>query len=265
MKKNKWFIGIVSMVCLTILSIVINQNVNADPKPLTPELKSIKNKMENAIDYYKHAKGSYIQTSSDGSVRKIEFEVNETEQAGSKVKIYNTDNQLLRTTISNHRQILIQDDVRKTYHISPVSEPAHQTPGIRKQMREGAPVYIYRPDPAAPGDSGTVSFPQALAFWMDEESRNFSITGSTKILGREGIIIEGVSPFKNKAEKYKMIVDEQTGILLHFEAFDSKGNIALAVEVTELEIDAQSALTQSFKLTAPEGYVDVTVHEKLIK
>jgi outer membrane lipoprotein-sorting protein len=229
--------------------------INADNPSVTKQQLEIKEKMQNAIDYYTFAKGSFFMKKSSGEVQFVDFEVHEGAEPGSHIMIRNENNEVIKTATADAQYIIITNDKERSYIMASKSADNKKPEGPRKKVIDGQTFFTYRNDPASPADAGSVTFPQQLAFWLDTEKNNFKIAGEELFLNRNATVIEGKVIEGKKGDQFKMLVDTETGILLHFLVTNNAGEIIQEIKVQEIEI-GKNKDTEPFKLTIPEGYTD---------
>lgn len=230
--------------------------ISASSIPATQQQQEIKEKMLNAIDYYSYAKGSYYNLSSSGNVQYIEFEVQEGNNPGSHVIIKDDKGKLIKTGTANSEHIVITNELDQTFKKATTNSNNKKPEGPRKKVVDGETYYINRNDPASPADGGKVTFPQQLAFWLDDETNNYKIVSQETYLDRAVTVIEGKVIEGKSGDQFRMLVDTETGILLHFYV-TTKNEKTLEIKVEEIDIITDiSTNSNEFDLSIPEGYTD---------
>lgn len=119
------------------------------------------------------------------------------------------------------------------------------------------PVYHYRPNPTNIHYASTVSlFPQEIAFGFLSNESLWEISEKTEFLGRKCTILKGVTGkdygTKLNISRFVMIVDDKSGIVLSFEAYDSDDNLTQYSTTTSLSFDKEEIKT--FKLSDYQNY-----------
>lgn len=66
---------------------------------------------------------------------------------------------------------------------------------------------------------------------------SLKIVGEELYLNRNATVIEGKVIEGKKGDQFKMLVDTETGILLHFLVMNNAGEIIQEIKVQEIEID----------------------------
>lgn len=204
------------------------------------EGKLIREKMLNAVDNYNNATGSFVYTSSRGDTQYIDFEVSEGTDPSSTVIVKDKEGKTI-TQISNKTDsIVATNETEKSFtKTKKVKWEIPKEKSRKGKHEDGSNTYVYRQDPASAGPATTVTFPQEVAFWLDDEEMNYSVKGHETILGRDATIISGnmIKSLKPKAEKFTMYVDTATGILLGLETTRLDGTSAMGLKVNTIQID----------------------------
>ncbi|MCY9592500.1 hypothetical protein PC41400_23195 [Paenibacillus chitinolyticus] len=244
-------------------TIVSTQENTVESENLKLDAASIKEKMLNAIDYYNYVRGSFLYDFSNSNQKyTIDFEVDQSKNLGSNIvlKDSSTKENLFRVTSSSN-EIIQVDEKNKKYSKS--SKTAERTkilaPRISKDKGpdgEEANQYMYRNDPANASAASTVTFPQTIAFWLDDELKNYKITGQEDLLNRKATVIEGKLS-KELSEKllstsFKLWVDTETGILLKLNTFNVDGVVINKIVVNDISFDYKKTI---FDTSNNKGYV----------
>ena len=166
-------------------------------------------------------------------------------------------------------QITIYDNLDRTYFRRPAFARQSEEEELGKDalrvyiapadQEDGTPTYVYRQDATNTTLSGSYClFPQGLVFGCLTDFSLWEITGTSEFLGRNCVEIAGVAPasYTGKAgvETFTMCVDEETGILLKYEAKNEAGVITSYVSVTELSVDTPLTGTGSAPQEKYAGY-----------
>lgn len=235
--KKRWMIGCAVIAGTLVLggySFQANR-ISASHAEAAQQPHEIKEKMLNAIDYYSYAKGSYYKLSSSGNVQHIDFEVRQGEHPGSHVMIRDEQGNVIKTGTADSEQIVIADERSQSLKKAATNSSNKKPEGPRKKMVGGEAHYIYRNDPASPIDGGNVTFPQQLAFWLDDDTKNYKIVGEETYLDRAVTVIEGKVIEGKSGDQFTMLVDTETGILLHFLTM-TKDKKTMEIKVEDIEI-----------------------------
>lgn len=124
---------------------------------------------------------------------------------------------------------------------------------------EGVPVYKYRKDPSYAESAHDVLFPQAYGFWLYRYPH--TMVGTEPYLDRTAIVLEGTLSGtlaeKHQASRFKLWIDQETGVLLKLVETDDKGTVTNQIEVLRLSID-QEIDTSKFQIIEPKGWKDIS-------
>lgn len=271
MKKLKTIASLisVSMVAITVL-VVISTNSKANDVQINKEVikeeavsvqalttnnvvttnsetsNTIKNKMLNSIDYYKDVQGSYKNKTQHRDVT-VEFEVDESNDLYSHILIKDKTG-IKKNSVADKDSIVDINDKDKSY-VKVIKgkidesklKNLRENPRVKKNEK-GEAVHIFRADPASAQDAEIVTFPQQIAFWLNDDENNYTIVGQEKFLNRESTFIEGTLTSdlssKFKANKFKMWVDTKTGVLLKLVTLNDMNQETSNIEVINIEFDA---------------------------
>jgi outer membrane lipoprotein-sorting protein len=232
--------------------------------PTIPTYSSIKERMLNSIDNFNTVQGTFREIFSPIHLdQTIEFNVSEGNSPGSYVKV--TDNLTEHTTeetssdgkslltLYNKNQKFMKADTTKT-----ITDKIKGPRVVKAETGETA--YIYRTDPAFSNQATEVILPQAYAFWLNDETKNYKVTGEDILLDRKVTLIEGTHDVnlakKHNATQFKMWVDSETGVLLKLIESNTKGEVTNSIEVSSITFN-QNIDRSKFSTEPPKGYTDI--------
>lgn len=204
----------------------------------------IKSKMLNAIHLYKDVQGSFKHVTPNRNIL-VEFQVQEGENPYSYVKVKDKKNEVTKEILSDEETILTlypQESAYKEIKKSAMKpEKVNQFASPSDKVKDGKTIKKLRPDPASTFDAQIVTYPQQIAFWLDDNEQNYEVTGNESFLDREATVIEGKLlddlSQKFRAENFKMWVDTETGVLLKLITTTENGEETSLIEVQEIEFD----------------------------
>jgi hypothetical protein len=229
----------------------VNDPALCGARAIDPAIAAIQQRMLNAIDQFRDARGSFdIMFSNNGQDEHVEFALSE-ESPGSYVRIADRAGQV-RERAFDGRHLVQLDHARRTSRSDEVA-PAIRPSGPRQFFNAACePVFVRRQDPAAAHAAHAVVLPQNYAFWLSDADAK--ILGSASLLGRDATLIEG-TPDAYLADKlgattFRMWVDDATGALLRLVGTDALGNVAYSIEVRNIEFD-RGVDTRLFSSPAP--------------
>ena len=216
-------------------------------------------KMLNSIDYFDTAQVSFEvlephMPEAKEVTAEVDFLTGESYESVTPISSEPRENGTLpeMERYANAEQATTYDHVEKTYFHGPVFPRQSEEEELGKNalrvyvaqsdQDSGTPTYVYRQDATNTVLSGGYClFPQGLAFGCLTDFSLWEITGRSAYLGRNCVEISGVTTAsyasKASAETFIMCVDEQTGILLKYEAKNETGSTTSYVSVTELSVD----------------------------
>lgn len=207
------------------------------------QIDDIKTKMLNSIHYYNDVKGSFKHVTQRRDIV-VEFEVQEGEDPYSYIKVRDKQG-IVKESIANDSEVLTLYPREKGYKeikkqpINPEKLKELNRPS--NELKDGKTIKKLRPDPATALDAQIVTYPQQIAYWLDDNEQNYKITGSESFLNRDSTVIEGklldslVDKFD--ANNFKMWVDTETGVLLKLITTNENGEETSIIEVQEIEFN----------------------------
>ncbi|PEO41731.1 MULTISPECIES: hypothetical protein [Bacillus] len=230
------------------------------------EKSAIQNKMVNSIDNFQSAKGSFTYYAKLAKINDtIDFDVNLKEKPASFYKVKSPDGNKESIAVYDGEKKLDANSATKEYMIVPVVK--EQSPAVSQAIpakeryikdesgnSEGVKL---RKDPANMGLASEVLFSQNIALGFLEDYNKWKFEVDETYLGLPAKVITGeVSDnFKERhgSSTFKMWVHKDTGILLNFEEYDSKGDKVVAIKVNDIKLNTPSDV-QKFKIQELDGY-----------
>lgn len=235
-------------------------------------------KVLNSIDYFSCANGTIETNMINGTDSIIEYNLNMANCTGyqhvigadfdietivSDFKVYTIDN------INKTRNYFLEVAKAKSdecNNLGEVDTKERITNAIDEfktddsedmENLEWVPVYHYRLNPTNLHYASTVSlFPQEIAFGFLANEELWEISDKTDFLGRKCIIISGITEReygeKLNVEKFVMTIDNETGILLNFEGYDTDGYLTNYSKTTDINFDEVEI--KKFDLSDYEDY-----------
>lgn len=197
-------------------------------------------KLLNSVDYYNTAAGKIETNMLNGNPFTVEYSVDMCAGTGYQ-HVLSSD---------FDEEVFVGDgDVRTVLHSQNYESkgPAVQKTGGERSIEDdekrvstfnGEPCHEYRENPTNLHYASTLSiFPQEMTFGFLEDKELWDITERTEYLGREAVIVSGVTR-QNYGEKlnvnnFTMTIDCKTGIMLKFEGYDYSGNLSKYITTTE--------------------------------
>lgn len=212
------------------------------------------NKILNSVDYYNLVNGTIETNMLNGTDFSIEYNVNmsdcrayqhikgaefDEEVFVQDGKIYTVDN------TNDNTNYNVEPAYAKSYEaaadesgelntsLSGTDAEDRVTYTTNGEMNSDAtmvPVYHYRLNPTNVHYASTISlFPQEMAFGFLSNENLWKISEKTQYLGRDCTILEGTTDknygAKLSVNRFVMIVDDESGIILKFEGYDSNDNL----------------------------------------
>ncbi|HDR6271792.1 TPA: hypothetical protein QCU37_005439 [Bacillus cereus] len=272
MKKNKvialllatgFTIGVGGYYIVSDKHEVVNANVG---DTIEREKLAIQNKMVNSIDNFQSAKGSFTYYAKLAKFNDtIVFDVNLKDTPASFYTVKSPAGKTESITVYDGEKRLDVNSSAKEYKLTPVAK--EQAP-VDSQAIPAQERYIkdengnsegvkLRKDPANMGLASEVLFSQNLALGFLEDYSKWKFEADEVYLDLPVKVITGeVSDnFKERhgSSTFKMWIHKDTGILLNFEEYDSKGEKVVAIKVNDIKLNTPSD-TQKFKIQELDGY-----------
>lgn len=218
--------------------------------------KSIFFKMLNTIDYFDTAEGS-IEICDEGKMRTSEFACNLLTADSYEYVVWN--NEVFENYSSSNGELYEVCNDRKSITASLGSCNIEEAVPIPDNERitvadDGINCYSHRADPTNTLTAREGLQPQELTFNFMTVEDNWDITGETKFLGRDCVVIEGST--NDYAEEklgvytFKFTVDTETGVLMKYDGFDADGNIISYSKFNEITFNSDPEI----KKFNPEEY-----------
>lgn len=234
------------------------KNINSTEKSIETTKKSynlskdtIFYNMLNAIDNYNSISGKFIYSSS---VLKTNEEVIYNIKKSSKnnnlifnEKIKDIDK---NTTINsssdgeNYKSINSLTKEESVSKVLPISQTTKSQKSKESRMyidENGDPCYVYRDETSLLSQSALVANPEIIAMGFMGDFNNWNISGYDTLLNRKCVVIDGKFSgnykTKMKAEKFKLYIDAETGVLIKLTTFDNAKNIVESLKTTNLNIN----------------------------
>ncbi|MFD0695423.1 sigma-E factor regulatory protein RseB domain-containing protein [Paenibacillus sp. GCM10027628] len=242
-----------------------NSSVQSNSSPI-----SIKNKMLNAIDNYQRVKGSYKNITKNRNVT-VDFDVEQGQSPYSHILLKNIDGSKKKEVVSDSNYLLETDEINRTFTKEKKVLNREKIETTRESKNsKGQREFKYRSDPATAQDAQLVTFPQQIAFWLNDDQKNYEIVGTENLLNRDTTVIQGYlnSTLSEKfGNSFKLWVDTNTGVLLKLITFDQKQQETSRIEVSDIEFDnvtpnAKSAVSEAKKTV---GSFEQELHSKGFK
>lgn len=212
--------------------------------------------MLNSIDYYDYVAGEFDYNFIESY--RVKFEIEEDSTPGSRVTA-EKNNLTFYEHVANETQISFADySSQKVSSLSKTKDSKKPIgPRVKKAKglnNEEVNEYIYRVDPAAGNLAEVVTFPQEFAFWLNDESPNYRISGKEIYLNRNAVIVDGTVPAdlseKLSSDTFKFWIDSQTGVLLKALTFDKSGNITNSLVVNDITFNKKELTDGKFDVDA---------------
>lgn len=264
--------------------IEINKNIKEVPiKTLNAVTKGdYLKKILNSVDYYNIVNGTIETNMLNGSVISIEYNVDmgdceayqhvvgndfDEEVFVQEGKIYTVDN---INKIRNYRLEIAysksDEDINSnecdemdfsSNEIDAEDRVTYTTNGEVNSDATMVPVYHYRLNPTNIHYASTVSlFPQEMAFGFLSNESLWEIYEKIEFLGRECTVLKGTTGkdygSKLNVSRFVMVIDDESGIILNFEGYDSDDNLTQYSTTTSISFDKEEIKT--FKLSDYQNY-----------
>lgn len=219
----------------------------------TLKKEDVVNAMLNSVDYYQSVQGEFTTSSLHDHQETTVAYKTDLAAGNSYQHILDSEADIEQYVKGG---ILTQyDNKTKSYSQSyvPIQSESEDKTGKTLEARitveaDGIKNYHYRYDSTHTGISTMSLFPQEMTFGLLADTDLWEITGQTEYLGRSCVALSGeATPFygeKLDMERFTMYVDEETGILLKFEGFSSKGQLTQSITTKSISIDSPSLSDQ---------------------
>ena len=210
------------------------------------------NKMLNTIDYFDHLSLTLETSMLNNDKTSIEFQINITD--GLSYEAVKENGYVLKETYCKDGNMIYVDNREEAYieNYLPAFDRS-DTPYIKLADRitteeDGLPCYHYRRNITnCPLASYTI-VPQELAFSYLKDFENWEmVDNGYEYLGRSCVVLEGrTTPYideKHGADKFTMVVDFETGILMSFEGFKN-GTAVSYTKVIDYSFESELSVKQ---------------------
>ena len=210
------------------------------------------NKMLNTIDHFAYLSLTLETSMLNNNKTSIEFQINIAE--GLSYEAVKENGCVLKETYCKDSNMIYVDNNEQIYIENYL--PAYSrsdTPYIKLVDRitteeDGLPCYHYRRNVTNCPLASYSIVPQELAFSYLKDFDKWEIVDNDfEYLGRKCLVIEGeTTPYvdeKHGADKYIMIVDVETGILMSFEGFKN-GTVVSYTKVTDCSFESALSVKQ---------------------
>ncbi len=210
------------------------------------------NKMLNTIDNFDYLSLTLETSMLDNDKTSIEFQINIAD--GLSYESVNENGCTVRETYCKDSNMIYVDNREKIFieNYLPAYD-RNDTPYIKLADRitteeDGLPCYYYRRNITNCPLASYSIVPQELAFGYLKDFDNWEIVDNgCEHLGRNCVVIEGkTTPYfdeKHGADKFTMVVDIETGILMSFEGYKN-GTISSYIKVTYCNFEKDLSVKQ---------------------
>lgn len=218
---------------------------------------SIKEKMLNAILYYEDVRGNFKHITPSRNIV-VEFEVKENKSPYSNVKV-KSKGQVIKESVADENAVVNIYPEEKVYNKiqkAPIDQNKLNKRTLSMSDKDGKALIKIKPDPATAQDAQIVTYPQQVAHWLDDTKENYKIIGNESFLDRDATVIEGALldelTEKFNADRFKMWVDTETGVLLKLITTNDDGRETSVIEVQEIEFN--KGINKKKNTNGPKGY-----------
>lgn len=112
------------------------------------------------------------------------------------------------------------------------------------EMEDGEKAYGYVSNPTIPGLARICIDPQEMTYGFLLDESLWEVTDETEYLKRNCYVIEGTTEAdygaKLNVDKFKFLVDTETGVLLYYIGYDADGNLSDYMYAEEISFDYDS-------------------------
>lgn len=274
MKKKTLLYGLTTVCLITGLGFASSsytgteKQVAASNKEIVNESitkEVIHDRMLNSIDNFKTVKGSFTYKSNiSKSDFTVDYMIKSQTNAASYNKITNNLDKSVVIKRNNGKTEIEQDENNKTYkeyglNVS-VTEHNNELKKFKDRVQtngKGETVVKYRNDPSFMGVAGNSIFPQEIGFSFLSDYSKWEITNSEQFLGLDSVVIEGsldeYMSAKLHSDRFKLIVEKSTGILLKAEVFNTNNEVELSIITHDIKINGPVDNTK-LNSVEPPGY-----------
>lgn len=247
--------NIESEAVVTSAEIQKNEDISIKEKDInikTIDKTYVLDHMLNSIDYFDTADGEFVTNLFETAQKTdVVFSVNVSDSNNFAYEKCTSD-EISTETFFADGVINDYDNINKIHSASAtgVSNSLSMPASARISKNEaGENVYYYRNNKMNLGCTSQCLMSQELTFGCLADESLWEISGEEKYLGYDCIVIDGTAAenYGNKLgmEKFKFLVEKNTGIVMNFEGYDSEGNIAIYSTVKNISIDDEMSFSKS--------------------
>ena len=210
------------------------------------------NKMLNTIDHFDYLSLTLETSMLNNDKTSIEFQINIVD--GLSYEAVSENGYVVKETYCKDSNMIYVDNREKTFieNYLPAYD-RNDTPYIKLAERitieeDGLPCYHYRRNITNCPLASYSIVPQELAFSYLKDFENWEIVDNGfEYLGRSCVVIKGkTTPYfdeKHGADKFSMVVDVETGILMSFEGFKN-GAVVSYTKVIDCSFESDLSVKQ---------------------
>lgn len=247
--------NIESEEAVTTAEIQKNEDISIKEKDInikTIDKTYVLDHMLNSIDYFDTADGEFVTNLFETAQKTdVVFSVNVSDSNNFAYEKCTSD-EISTETFFADGVINDYDNINKIHSASAtgVSNSLSMPASARISKNEaGENVYYYRNNKMNLGCTSQCLMSQELTFGCLADESLWEISGEEKYLGYDCIVIDGTAAenYGNKLgmEKFKFLVEKNTGIVMNFEGYDSEGNITIYSTVKNISIDDEMSFSKS--------------------
>ncbi len=193
-------------------------------------------KVINSIDFYNNASGTY-KKNNNISDEFLEIKYYVDVETNKSYIIMNDNNQVL---IKDNKKFWMDKNKQTYKEYKIINEKDNDIPKLKVKDRfDDKEGFISRSDGNFLDLLGETLFGQNAYAYGLEFFDKWEIDEETTYLNRGAIKISGEYNYvgKTQEEKYNMVIDKATGIVLKYESFDNDNNVVNSLETTEIHVD----------------------------
>lgn len=195
-------------------------------------------KIVNSIDFYKNAYGEYSLTDNTNQ----DFEKIKYYADIASGKSYTSSDKKIEIICKDNRRLTI-DNNNNSYYENPliggdVDENVAKLKPKDRYDKSKDNSYIFRYYGGYLDSLSKTLFNQELQSYLKDYS-DWNIVGEKSYLNRMGIEISGQLNYTSKTgeNKFKIVIDKETGIILKYEILDKEDNVVHSMVTSNIEID----------------------------
>jgi len=233
-------------------------DISSDPKV------NIYNKMLNSIDYFNNLTLTMETSMLSEDTTTVEYQIDINSNVAYQA--LSEDGQIATETYSEEKNMILVDNTAKTYtqnYLPTYTRSDSSYIPLESRITtgdDGIPCYFYRRNVTNCPLASYSVFPQEITYSYLKDFDKWEIENSNvTYLGRSCVKIVGTpSPYiatKHNIDRFTMLVDSDTGILLDFEG-TLNGSVSRYMTVTECIFESRAVVKQ-FDLANYSGYSEV--------